>query len=218
MHESFSEKKYSPRNIEGDKNSEALEVVRELHYELSQVPEFVAIVPEGSSFKGYSTEKSDIDITILFDSGDVAPSSEQYQEQKQRIKEVVEQYKENFWDKKRELNEKLQNIDIKIVDVDKERLSKSLSEGRFEELSNIFKMTTGNTVENYRSALARRINELPEEEKRKVIDEITKALVRKDVEVEKLKSRMASEDEEDTDYEREGLWRDWVTSVVEGAQ
>ena len=74
-----SEKLFMPRDQEGNpnlyRNEEGapvalLEQLRTTQEKLSEVPEFVAVMAYGSLFHGYSNEKSDLDIHVLYDAPD----------------------------------------------------------------------------------------------------------------------------------------------------
>src|SRR3989344_5864417 len=69
--ESFEKKLYDPKDIEDVPNTRALELIREIEDKFNGNPAFVGIVPRGSMVHGYSTEKSDLDILVLFDSSKI---------------------------------------------------------------------------------------------------------------------------------------------------
>jgi predicted nucleotidyltransferase len=57
---------YNVWNVEGEPNLEETAILHEMQEKLKNEPEFVGIVPFGSTMKGYNTPSSDIDITILY--------------------------------------------------------------------------------------------------------------------------------------------------------
>ena len=69
--ESFETKIYNPRNIKGEPNARALDLIQELEEKFKSSPAFVGIVPKGSQFHGYSKDFSDTDVVILFDSSKI---------------------------------------------------------------------------------------------------------------------------------------------------
>lgn len=76
--ESFEKKIYIPRDIEGESLTQELAEVRQIEAKFDNVPEFISIVGEGSIFKGYNVETSDIDLVLLYDSSGRKYNSNEY--------------------------------------------------------------------------------------------------------------------------------------------
>lgn len=74
--ESFETKIYNPRDIEGEPNTRALDLVHELEEKFKANPAFVGIAPKGSQFHGYNENYSDVDVIILFDSSKIQQESD----------------------------------------------------------------------------------------------------------------------------------------------
>lgn len=70
----LNEKLYIPRNIEGEINSEAIEVLRELDAKFKQYMWYIGVSLMGSTIRNYNLESSDIDCKLIYDSSKIIRS------------------------------------------------------------------------------------------------------------------------------------------------
>lgn len=180
--EDFKKKLYLARSAEGESNKEHLELLREFASEMGEYPEFVGLAPKGSVVKGYSNEISDIDVTILFDSGKLRENNIDRDKDEEEFlgeTETLRKYKTEgiqffFLDLNFELN--TESFDIQAEDAEN-------SMGYFfkKTLVELTKITLGDDVENYREVYKEKLNTIKEEHKREKIKQmVVKLLLNED--------------------------------------
>lgn len=72
----FEKKLYSFRDIKGEPNKGISKFIKKFNNEFSENPAHIGIVLRGSRVKGYSTEISDFDLVVLYDSSKLKDKTE----------------------------------------------------------------------------------------------------------------------------------------------
>jgi len=147
----FEEKLYDVQNIKGERNMELSQLVKELNKAFSRHPAHIGIILRGSKVKGYSTETSDFDMVVLYDSSKVEDKTE----------------KLYFLDKSKEhgILPMHLNINLKYLKKDFELAVDSEGFGAvIQRIAALTELATGKKVKEYRNAIREEWNELTDNE------------------------------------------------------
>lgn len=198
--ESFEKKLYIPRNIEGKPNTEALGVIREIDEKFKDNPAFVGVVPKGSVVHGYSNEKSDVDMLILYDSskGGIVDG-------------IRNKFALEFIDK---------NIHAMYSDVNPEDILRNFDHSNSDWIARLLadmtQMVTGDKIDFYRNLFAKKLNEIPSENQEKIKSRVLKLLMDKEkYSMEKATKRVPELEgkKEELIAARRKLWEDRFEQV-----
>ncbi|MES2436652.1 MAG: hypothetical protein V4519_01455 [Patescibacteria group bacterium] len=207
----FGEKLYSPRDIDGNKNSEIIEQVRDLEERLTPYPWFIGVSPFGSTMKGYSNEESDLDVRILYDEPILKTSDDL--ELYRNMNEWAAQFKGKTG---RDLNVLLEPIDSNRVreyfTIIKNRSFAPIP----SELVNMCKMTTGHVIDAYRSSMVAGFSMLGDKQKDFVLSGLLNEFKRDEyASLEKFKNRVDSKNHQEYFQERMELWKHRIEEVFQ---
>ena len=212
---SLENKLYIARNIEGEPNTEVLNDLRDFDKEMSQIPEFISLCPQGSTVRGYSVDKSDIDLAILYDSGGIKYNTPEYWEVQKKIAERAQEIKSEIWDAKKQLSERPKNFQFRFGDINQEVMENNLANGRHKELAYLVSLNTGKRIESYRNYWKEKINAMPKDEKEIVINGILDILVSNtDIDIKTLSERTDVESEEELLEKRRELWKKRIENFL----
>ena len=214
--ESLENKLYSVRGVEKKPNLQETGEMRLIESELRSIPEFVAVVPQGSLVKGYSAESSDMDLAILYDSSGVSYNTKEYWEQRNTLSEAMKKLKLDLWEKRKRDKQNLRNVSFRLYDVNQDVLeNKFLPEKRFIELAYLFCLLIGEKGKMYRKNWTEKINNLSPQEKSAVVENIVEVLSKRDFDFDTLKERVAIEDKEKLFESRRNLWKKRIEKLLE---
>jgi len=194
--ESLEKKTYIPRNIEGEPLVQEITEIRQIEAKLDNIPEFISVVGEGSIFKGYSVEVSDIDLVLLYDSSGLKYNSDKYWEQRKELFESAKNVKEEIWEQRKEKKQRPRNITFRLIDVNQDVLEDQFKYKHYDQLVYLFKLSTGKKIEDYRSYWFEKINNLPEQERVNIIGKLTEILSSSDFDLETLSERVPTIEKE----------------------
>lgn len=212
--ESFEKKIYIPRDIDGEPRIQELTEVRQIEAKFDDFPEFVSVVGEGSIFKGYSVETSDIDLVLLYDSSDRKYNSDEYWEQRRELSETAKKIKEEIWEQRKEEKQRPRNITFRLIDVNQDILENQFKRKRYDQLAYLLKLSTGKKIESYRSYWIKKINSLPEDEKVQVVEKLTEILNSSDFDPETLSDRVPTLEKENLFKARRNLWKKRIENFL----
>ena len=179
--EAFEKKLYNARDIESNPNVEGIEVIREFERALGKYKSFVGLASFGSTLGGYGNKDCDIDVFILFDKPGDADAAHEDDYDKLRLRAFE-------WQE--EIQKRGIKVDFRLQNVNPDSLIKSmkfwigdrgtLGEYVPESLEAMTRVVTGNKIEGYRKELAVKLNELDPDQKRIVVEETMRALIKRD--------------------------------------
>lgn len=164
--ESFEKKLYIPRNSEGEPNQRTLEIIRELEEKFEQNPAFIGIVPRGSTVHGYSTERSDIDLLILFDSSKITPDKDDNSFTYEYHMMGVQFFYLSI------------NSDHVLHDIE---LNPDKDGVPIQTLAALTEITTGDKINIYRDKFNAKLNDLPAEAREKIRKRVVDLLMDKEI-------------------------------------
>lgn len=199
--ESFEKKLYDPKDVEGVPNTRALELIREIEQKFENNPAFVGTVPRGSMVHGYSTETSDLDLLILFDSSKIRKEFDDNSFQREYTQQGVQLF---FLD----VNPDLVTHDLGL-NPDREGIP-------IRNLAALTEMVTGNRVNSYRKLIGRSFSELPSDSKEKIKKRVVDLLMDKEAYGAKKIARRIPDleiEEEQLLLKRRKLWEDRFDKV-----
>lgn len=194
--ESFKEKLYDPRDVEGNPNIRVLELIREIEEKFKNNPAFVGIVPRGSTVHGYSTETSDLDLLILFDSSKIQTALDDNSFQSEYMRQGVQFF---FLDV---------NPDLVTHDLE---LNPDKGPVPVRNLAALTEMVTGDKVGNYRKIISEKFSELPSDSKENIKKRVIDLLMDKEAYSAKKIARRIPDlviEEEQFLLRRRKLWED----------
>jgi predicted nucleotidyltransferase len=208
----LNEKLYIIRDIEGEQNTEAIEVIRELEGKLNQYPWFIGIGLIGSNVRGYNLESSDIDCRIIYDRSkskrlDVIDIVKAHVEEIEKAHgfesgKITVPYMEEF---------DLDKIKKGLVDEkDKEHMQALLI---IQDLSGI---VIGEKVDHYRQIMKNLLLALSEEERQRKLSQVVEYfMIEEDLGEWKLATRTNIEAEEvkKLRVSRRELWQKRINSI-----
>jgi len=210
---SFENKIYSVRSLEGRQNTREISEIREIEGKLKEIPGFVAIIGEGSTFKGYSVETSDIDLLILFDSSQ--GRKDQSQEIKADLAKVFTDAKESIWQQRSREGKRMKNIAYRLRDLSDAALEGAVARHDVGAFADLFKLSTGDKIKKYRDLWFKAINNLDSKEREKLIDEIASLLTQKDFDDETFEKRVQPDNKDAITEARRVAWRRRVENMLE---
>lgn len=218
--ESFEKKLFILRNIEGDPNHRELAIIRQLEDELRDNKTFIGIAPFGSVVGGYSTEKSDIDLFLLFDSSKAIDVGQEGIDNSEELYKKVDAWEKKVWKSERiNINTIFRNINPQHIIHDLELGIKRGDPGEFISTipADMSRVITGNKINQYRKVITEALNALTADQRKKLVDEIMGSLVRSDERsLQKRLDRMPalSVDEHlEIMGKREQMWWDRVQKI-----
>lgn len=186
--EQLEKKLYVIENLHGERSTEAVQATKDFFYELSRENDrIISASLQGSSFKGYSSEKSDIDLSILYDSSGVKYNSSEYWKIKQQIDDDI--------NKAREQVNAPAHIQALVFDINPDIIKQNyLPNNRFKELSLIFSAGFGPKLKQYQKYWIEYINNLSDIEKQEIIDKIINLLVDSEIDRYMVKKIIPSQE------------------------
>ena len=191
--ESFNNNLYIPRNVEGEPNRELLDITRAMEETLQQNESFVGLAPFGSWMSGYSNEKSDIDLYVLYDS--VHQSRVAFES----FLNTVEKELEAARGRRIHCKAFDVNPDLVIADIPRDVDGCNPYVHRIQAMTRI---VTGKKIDHYRGELAQKLHRLTPAEQQAVSNDTFRSLSNSDAEsFGKRKKRMFDFSEE----ERSGM-------------
>lgn len=211
--EYLQNKVYVARNVEGEPNLHAMSSIRKIEKKLKSIPQFISLLPEGSMFKGYSVNKSDLDLTILFDSGGIKPTSREYVEMRNSIFSVAQEAKLELWEEMDSLGLFKTNFDFVCIDINTESLETNILRKSFKEVSSIFKMCSGLEISSYRKFWFSKILSLPDQEIDSFISTLVETLADGDFDPNTVCARLQL-DLDTFKKTRKRLWDERVRSFL----
>ena len=176
FYERFSNKLYSPRDIEGNPNFETFRVVDTIYEALAEESDFVGVEPFGSTMKGYSHEESDFDVRILVDVKDKM-NFENIDDTDEIIKIGSEVHHRTEYLKekaKQALVSKgfdCDKLHLLIFTISKEENTKRIQSGLIRDENDaeivgaLFKMFKGTRINEFRDPVVAELKKLPEAER-----------------------------------------------------
>lgn len=205
-----------PRDKEGEPNPEVFEVARTLEKKLAEYPFFIGLAPYGSRMKGYSSESSDVDIVIFYDSSKTPEEDWQ---------EVFDDFKQNADQTAAPLAAKAeQEINFNYHDLSPRRIKQYLVTANPSEylatmaLGDFCEIAVGPKVEEYRKSIGDELKKQPEEKRKQAIEGIVAMLMaREKTKMEGSVSRRIPEvvgQEQEILEAREKLWQERVEKVL----
>lgn len=172
--ESFSEKLYIPRNIEGEPNKESLGITRIIEERLQTNESFVGLAPFGSWVSGYSHDRSDIDLYVLYDSS--LPGNSELAPLLQEVEKELEE-------------KKGRRIHLISFDINPDLIIGDITKGYFSgdhpyssSLQAMTRVVTGETIARYRREIAEKLDKLSSQERQAAAYEIFRSLSVSDAE------------------------------------
>lgn len=224
-----NEKLFTPRDIEGEKNSEALKIAREFHERLRNEKGYVGLVLQGSSIQGhYSEAGSDLDTHVLYDSSSWKKKNflRMSVYDKNCIHELYEKIKKNIEELVGIYGKKIDVHCFDTTDINPEKIIGKIEsyENDYKNftdasvlLARILELSVGQEILNYREIFRKYLQTLSEEKKSLVKREILRYRLLSDrTSFEKKKSRNSEFSEHDTeDYllGRKELWNKRIKSI-----
>lgn len=160
-----AEKLFDVRTFEGTVNHSAISDIREIERSLNCYPPFIGIAVRGSTTRGYSTDSSDLDLVLLYDSN-------------------VHFNTEN--EEKRFYHIRMSAWHCFITDSRRvEMTEKDINPGRLlAEVpiipADIYRLVTGHKITKYRSLYADYIGQFPKNRIDMIVDELAGELTRDD--------------------------------------
>ena len=212
--ESLEKKTYIPRDVEGELLSQEFAEIRQIETRLENIPEFVSVIGEGSIFKGYSVETSDVDLVLLYDSSGRKYNSDEYWEQRKEISENAKNVKEEIWEEKKEKEQRPRNITFRLIDVNQHILENQFEHKHYDQLVYLFKLSTGKKIENYRKHWFEKLNDLPEKERERVVGKLTEILSSSDFDLETLSGRVPAIEKGKLLEVRRNLWKNRIENFL----
>jgi predicted nucleotidyltransferase len=160
--ESFKQKLYIPRNVEGEPNEQELIVIRELEKRLAGEESFVGLAPFGSVVNGYSLKDSDFDFYILCD----WPKGTSFSVA-ERTSNIIKAFKR---EKGIEMHFIYRNVNPELVLSDLEHGIGKNNPGEFvgAVLAEMSRLVTGKKINQYRKIISEKLRELPAEQKQEL--------------------------------------------------
>lgn len=158
-------KVFNPRDLNGQPQTAFIEATRQAHMRFGVFPEFVGLALRGSLTKGYSTEGSDVDAIMLWDSF--------LSSQKLALQELAQADFKFMVDGTPTVNLQAEDINVAVI----------LEDVMYypSKLSNIFRPVTGKKVDLYRKYWAIHLAGLPESERQIIIRGMAISLARDDL-------------------------------------
>ena len=153
-------------------------------------------------------------MVLLYDSSGRRENSDEYWEQRKELSESAKNAKEEIWEQRKAGEQRPRNITFRLVDVNQDILEKQFKHKRYDQLASLFKLSTGNKIEGYRSYWFEKINGLPEEEKMEMIEKLTEILSSKDFDLETLSKRVPEVEKEKLIEARKNLWRKRIENFL----
>ena len=212
--ESLEKKTYIPRDIEGEPLTQEITEVRQVEARLDSIPEFVSIIGEGSIFKGYSVESSDVDLVLLYDSLGLKYNSKEYWNQRKEISQIAKSTKEEIWEQRKADEQRPRNITFRLADVNQDILENQFEHKRYDQLAYLFKLSTGKKIETYRNYWFEKINSLPEEERTHFVEKLTDILSSSDFDFEALSERVPLAEKKKLLEARKKLWKNRIENFL----
>ena len=217
-YESFEKKLHNPRDSEGKPNADSIHQIRELEHRLATHPAFVGLGLYGSTFSGYSTEESDLDVRILYDASPGDASKSAYDELEKMANRVQD---EHMIDRKRCIGFQLQNINAEAMLHDLEIDSTEVKALALTGMVDLFLKVTGAKINGYRNRIADYIGTLPPDKAEHIKNEIVDRLMRKELlRMPKLTERIPGIKEKEAELlgARKKLWRDRVEKLLKSTE
>ncbi len=208
--ESFEKKLYIVRDIEGAPNYQELKMIRQLEERLAKDESFVGIAPFGSVVGGYSTEKSDLDLYVLYDNPDIT-----------KIDDLGKDV--DVWEQ--EMKEAGRKAQVLFENINSELVIQELREGAAydnfglvaRKLAEMIRVVTGKKIEHYRKIISAELNTLTPEQKNELAEEVVDSIIRREqLGLRKKKERMSELSEADHQKimdERTKMWRKRVQKI-----
>lgn len=209
--EKMETKLYIPEDVNGEPNRQELRIAREVSEELSKYPGFIGLAPFGSVMSGYSNEKSDLDLCILFDQ-----------------KEAGKDGYLNFWRHSRSIcaekggdrkvsGTHITNISVEEIIRDIHNFLEKGSQFPGNALEDMTKVFIGKKIDRYRKPIAEELKKMSEEDQTKIADMIVAGLADTDnLSLRKRTERLpefTQEDHETILKTREEMWKKRVKNI-----
>ena len=212
---SLEEKLYIARNIEGEPNTEVLDSLRDFDKEMSQISEFISLCPQGSTVRGYSVDKSDIDLAILYDSGGAKYNTPEYWEVQKKIAERAQEIKSEIWDATKQVSERPKNFQFRFGDINHDVMESNLANGRLKEFAYLVSLNTGKRIESYRDYWKEKINAMSENKKETIISGVLDILVSNtDLDINTLAERTNIKSKDELLEKRRELWKKRIENFL----
>ena len=209
--ESFKNKLYIARNVEGDPNNEDLALLHSLQEKLADKKGFVGIAPFGSIVTGYSSTESDFDLVDLYDDPDDYPDARNGNIGNELWMEILK-LTDGL---KRKINIFGQNVNLELF-------LHSMENGVSNDyliagLAQMSGLVTGEKIADYRKKLTLELENLPTEEKTDLLNKVVDYLFEQDAKsLTKRKKRMPNLTEEEHQNilsARKDMWEKRVKEV-----
>lgn len=158
-----AERLFDFRTMDGEINNGAIATIREVEKRLSCFPQFVGIAIRGSTTRGYGTETSDLDLTLLYDSNvhSSAVDSEGHSFHLMRM-----------LSKGTSLSTNSRTVESKWEDINPKRVCSEVPKWP----GDIFRVVTGSKIAQYRKFYSELIRCLPKRQMDQIILELARQL------------------------------------------
>lgn len=213
-------KLYISKDIEGERNKEIMGTVKELAKSLEeQDSRIIGVAPYGSVVRGYRIEgKSDLDVYVLYDDREEIGEKEWGA----NISVITDETQETFDKIYKPKNLSPIDIAVNAININPELIN-TREKGdlnyyrNVETYAPIFLVVTGKKIDDYREYWVKKVSEMSEDQRDKLIYNSVKWLTRyADFNPDKLRGRLGISREKlgeimDT---REDLWRKRVKHLL----
>ena len=150
------EKLFDFRTVEGQVNCGAISDIREIERKLGCFPPFVGLAVRGSTTRGYSTEFSDLDLVLLYDSS-ISSHTVDNESHPFSFMLMVAEY--GFSSNSR-------SVEMKKKDINPERLSTEVP----IIPADIFRIVTGTKIAKYRKLYSEYISQQPKDQRNMIVE------------------------------------------------
>ncbi len=158
-----AEKLFNFRTFNGEVNKKALDKIRNVEKRLQCFPSFVGIAVRGSTTRGYSTEFSDLDLVLLYDSSVCSTGTD----------DAGHSFSFMLMVSEHGFSDSIGSVEMKKKDISPQRLAAEVP----IIPADIFRVVTGTKIANYRKLYSEYLSTLTAEQRSMHLDSLARELM-----------------------------------------